>query len=76
MRTFMTFSALTVFLCSATAAFSAITLKSSMALGTVGGSVQKVVDTKNGVLPESHPLYHHYKHRYHTSTKSSRGRRR
>lgn len=32
--------------------------------------------TKNGVVPEHHPLYHHYKHRYGTPNKLKSGRRR
>jgi hypothetical protein len=38
--------------------------------------VVMAVATTNGVVPEHHPLYHHYKHRYSTSTKSNSRRRR
>jgi hypothetical protein len=32
--------------------------------------------SKTGVVPEHHPLYHHYKHRYGTPNKPKSGRRR
>lgn len=75
MRLSVILAGLTLPLVSATASSAATTWK-SVGITRTESAVIMAVATTNGVVPEHHPLYHHYKHRYGTPNKPKSGRRR
>jgi hypothetical protein len=80
MRIAVIVAGLTVSLVAATAASSATRPETSMGVAAVGGTSNEplggsagllvIAEAMHGVVPKHHPMYHHFKHRYRTPTKS------